>query len=74
MPFCKRLREYRLKNKYTQQAMADRLGITLRGYQFYEQGVSEPSIGMLITIADMFDVSLDILLCRDEHDSGNKPI
>ena len=72
MPFCKRLREYRIKSKYTQQAMADSLGITLRGYQFYEQGVSEPSISTLVMIANMLDVSLDILLCRDEYESGSK--
>ncbi len=71
MPFCKRLREYRIKCKYTQQAMADKLGITLRGYQFYEQGVSEPSISTLVTISNMLDVSLDVLLCKDEHKSEN---
>ena len=71
MPFSKRLREYRNKRSLTQQSMADILGISLRGYQFYEQGVSEPSISMLVLIANTLDVSLDILLCRDEQQADD---
>lgn len=36
--FRKRLREARMEAKLTQQRMVDLLGISLNGYQKYEQG------------------------------------
>ena len=62
----KRLRASRMKNRYTQQNMADMLDISLNAYQKYEQDERFPSYEILIKIADIFDVSLDYLLCRDE--------
>lgn len=62
----KRIRALRIKRKYTQQNMADMLNITLRSYQRYEGEHCEPPLNTLVSIADIFDVSTDILLCRDE--------
>lgn len=64
--FNKRLREMRMKCKLTQQNMADKLNISLNAYQKYEQAERSPSLQCLVLIADIFDVSLDYLLCRDE--------
>lgn len=64
--FGKRLREIRKKSGLTQQKTADDLGMTLRSYQRYEGEHCEPPIKTLISIADLFDVSLDYLLCRDD--------
>ena len=50
----------------TQKECADSLGITLRAWQTYEQGVSEPKQELLFKIADMFNVSLDYLLGREK--------
>lgn len=50
----------------TQKECADKLGVTLRAWQTYEQGVSEPKQELLIKIADMFDVSIDYLLGREK--------
>ena len=63
--FNKRLRSTRMARKYTQQVMADYVGVTLRTYQKYEQGTVEPSFYSLVLIADKLDVSTDYLLCRD---------
>lgn len=49
----------------TQKECADKLGISLRAWQTYEQGVSEPKQELLCKIADMFGVSLDYLLGRE---------
>ncbi len=65
MSFGKRLRELRMKHKLTQQKTADMLGVTMSSYQKYEQDERFPSYETLIKIADIFDVSLDYLLCRD---------
>lgn len=64
--FCERLRQIRMERKFTQQKMADKLNISLNGYQKYEQAERSPSLDTLVEIADIFDVSLDYLLCRDD--------
>lgn len=62
----KRLRELRIEHGYTQQAMADMLQLTLNAYQKYEQAERSPSLECLVRLADIFNVSTDYLLCRDE--------
>lgn len=63
--FGKRLREVRMERKLTQQKLADAVGIALRTYQCYEQGVREPSLDMLVKLADELSVPTDYLLGRD---------
>ena len=65
--FNKRLRLLRMKNKYTQQNMADYLGVALNTYQKYEQAERMPSYDTLVKVADLFNVSADFLLCRDDY-------
>lgn len=59
----KQLRE---DNSITQKEFADKFGLTLRAWQSYEQGVSEPKYEVLCKIADEFKVSTDYLLGRTE--------
>ena len=63
--FGKRLREVRTARKITQQKLSDAVGIALRTYQCYEQGVREPSLDMLVKLADALEVPTDYLLCRN---------
>lgn len=63
--FNKRLREMRMKRGFTQQKLADTLGIALRSYQCYETGTRTPNYELLISIADTLNVSIDYLLGRD---------
>lgn len=64
--FNKRLRALRIKRKYTQQYMADSLGISLNAYQKYEQAERSPSLDCLVQISDILVVPTDYLLCRDD--------
>ncbi len=64
--FSKRLNETRKKRGVTAQQMADYLGIGLRSYRNYESGDREPSLEVLVQIADRLEVSTDYLLCRTE--------
>ncbi len=64
--FNKRLREMRMQHKFTQQNMADKLGISLNAYQKYEQAERSPSLDCLVTIADILNTSTDYLLGRDD--------
>lgn len=65
--FHVRLRELRMKNKYTQQKMADMLTLTLNAYQKYEQAERMPPADTLVKIADIFNVPMDYLLGRDTY-------
>ena len=63
--FSKKLRSTRMLRNLTQQALADSVGLALRSYQCYEQGTREPSLDMLVKLADILEVPTDYLLCRD---------
>ena len=63
--FGKKLREARMARNLTQQKVSDAVGLALRSYQCYEQGTREPSLDMLVKLADLLEVPTDYLLCRD---------
>lgn len=63
--FRKNLREARIQRHFTQQKLADSVGLALRSYQCYEQGTREPPLDMLVKLADVLQVPTDYLLCRD---------
>lgn len=63
--FCRNLRYARMQRKMTQQSLADAVHLALRSYQCYEQGTREPSLEMLVKLADTLQVSTDYLLGRN---------
>ena len=63
--FGRMLNKTRKSQGFTAQQMADCLGINLRSYRHYESGDRQPSLEMLIKIADKLNVSVDYLLERD---------
>ncbi len=66
MPFNERLKTARKCSGKTQKEIAEAIGMTPNAYQKYELGTSEPNLTKLVFLADMFNVSLDYLLCRDD--------
>lgn len=66
MKFNERLKAERKTHKFTQQFVADEIGVTLRAYQQYEQGLYEPNIERLIKLSDLFSVTVDFLVCHGE--------
>lgn len=64
--FSKRLRAARMKQKFTQQQMADLLSVSLNAYQKYEQAERFPSPDTLVKLADALSTSIDYLLGRDD--------
>lgn len=64
MKFNERLKNERKSQKLTQQFVAAEIGISVRAYQQYEQGLYEPNIEKLIKLADLFDVTVDFLIGR----------
>ena len=55
---------YRKKAKFSQQQVADKLEISQASYANYEKGIIKPSLENIVKLADLFDTTTDILLCR----------
>ena len=66
MIFCERLKTLRKDRNLTQVAIAETIGVTERGYRKYESGVSEPTMGVLVALADTLGVSIDYLVGRSD--------
>lgn len=64
--FQERLIEQRKLFSYTQRHMAELLNISQPSYIRYENGTSEPTLENLLKIAEIFDVSVDYLLGRND--------
>lgn len=58
----KSLRDYRKRQGWNQQFIADQLNIDRSTYSYYESGRTSPSIDSLIRLSKIFNVSVDELL------------
>ena len=63
-----RLKERRGDHKDTQQMLAEKLKVSVLTVQSWEQGKSEPSHEMLVTICKLYHVSADFLLGLKDDD------
>ncbi len=57
-----RLKELRKERGLRQRDIADYLSITQMSYSYYERGLREPEIALLIKLAELFNVSVDYLI------------
>ena len=67
MTFSEHLLKLRLSHGLSQQQAAEKAGVVLRTYQYYERGQREPALSTLIALADFYDVSLDELVGRERN-------
>jgi transcriptional regulator with XRE-family HTH domain len=63
--FSDNIRTLRIKDKISQEKLAEQLGITRGRYVKYEDGTSEAPYEILRTIAHHFHISIDLLLAVD---------
>lgn len=64
------LKEIRTLNNCSQQKLADLLNVSRSTVAMWETHQSEPSIEMLNNISQIFDVSIDRLLGKEEKSSA----
>lgn len=67
MLFSERLRGLRKSLKINQTVLANAVGLNIKQIQRYEAGTNEPTLSVLISLADFFDVSLDYLCGRSDR-------
>lgn len=60
------IRDIRLRKNLTQVEVATALGVSAVVYSRYETGSRQPSIDVLIQMADIFGVTVDYLLGRQD--------
>ena len=62
----------RQERKLTRQMVADSIGISPRTYQRYENAEREPTLSVLVLLADFYGVSMDYLAGRTDRREVNR--
>lgn len=65
-----RIKSLRKENNLSQRALAQKIGSSQKAVDYWEKGISEPTAGFIVALADFFGCSTDYLLSR-EDDYGN---
>lgn len=72
MTFQERIMHLRTVFCVPQKEIADAAHITVRQYQRYETATSQPTLPVLIALAEYFDVSIDYLVGRTDNPAVNR--
>lgn len=64
--FSQRLKQLRIDKHLTQAQVAERVGVTASMVSSYETDIRLPSFEVMVRIADLFGVTVDYLLCRED--------
>mgnify|MGYP005800109669 FL=1 len=64
--FSQRLKKLRVDKHLTQAQVAKRVGVTASMVSSYETDIRLPSYDVMMRLADLFGVSVDYLLGREE--------
>lgn len=67
MTFAEKLKLLRTSKAISQNKISNAIGITDRGYRKYESGENDPTMAVLVSIANYFNVSLDFLAGRAKY-------
>lgn len=63
------LKDLRIKNKLTQEVLADSLNVTRQTYAKWEKGEAIPDIYTLKRLCEMYQVSIDEILDSNKNDA-----
>lgn len=64
------LKRLRQQSRYTQEELAEELGVSRQVIAKWERGDSTPDLQFCMRLADMYDVTLDNLVHYDEQKAG----
>lgn len=71
MNFGKQIKEVRLSNNLTQEQMANKLNVSRQAVSNWENNKNLPDLEMIITISNIFSLSLDNLILGGSEDMNN---
>ena len=66
LDFSQRLKQLRRDRHLTQAQVAKRIGVTAAMVSSYETDIRLPSYEVMVRLADLFGVTVDYLLCRQD--------
>lgn len=69
-----RIKKLREEFQYTQQDLADKLNGSKSVIGLYENETRKPSMEVLIKLSEIFDCSIDYLLCKTDIRNSGKQI
>lgn len=61
-----RIKDLREDNDYTQQQVADKIGITQRKYSYIETGTQPLTDEILIALSNLYNTSIDYILMQTD--------
>lgn len=64
--FSLRLKQLRSDKHLTQAQVAERIGVTPSMVSAYESDLKQPALETIVKIANLFGVTVDYLVCRDD--------
>ena len=64
------LKDLRTKRSLTQQQVADAIGCSVMVYSRYARETRQPSIDVLIRLSDLFGVTIDYLVGKEQVEDG----
>ena len=67
MTLSERIIEIKNNRKLLQKDIAQAINVTVRQYQRYEKNQTQPTLSVLLALADYFDVSLEYLVGRSDN-------
>ena len=68
MKFCEKLQKLRKEKGYSQEQLADLLDVSRQSVSKWEKGGYLPDIDRLVTMSELFDISLDkLILGKDKN-------
>jgi transcriptional regulator with XRE-family HTH domain len=69
MMLAENIRTFRKERSLTQEQLAEALGVTAGAVYKWEAKLSIPELGLIIQMADFFDISVDVLLGYEVRDN-----
>lgn len=70
--FSNKLKELRTSKNISQKQIASQLDIADRQYRRYENEEQQPTLPIIIKLANYFDISLDYLVGRTDDPNSHK--
>ncbi|MCM1488551.1 MAG: helix-turn-helix domain-containing protein, partial [Firmicutes bacterium] len=74
LKICGVIKRKRREMNISQEALAEKLGITVQAVSKWENNLSYPDISLLPQIADFFGISMDTLFFDNEKENAAAPV
>ncbi len=68
-----RIKQLREENRWTQEHLASKLNCAISSIAMYEREDRKPSLEVLVKLSEIFNCSIDYILCKTDIKNPQKP-